>query len=189
MAGGVLVIFLAYLLFHAARVAPDSWAWGPRYLVPTVGPLLVVAPWGWRVLQRRRAGRAVAYSLVGLGLIVQLLSIAAPYGTWMHKVHAQTHTSGAVVFSLRYWPLAGQVDTLRRVETSRLTLEGSGITGGAASAEFKDRLRRSLDFWWFYAWRLGVPLGLILAGSLALLLVTGMAGWTLGRRLSEVKAT
>lgn len=170
LAGGSLLLFLAYLLFHAARMAPDSWAWGPRYLVPVVGPIMLLAPWGWRVLSRSRGGRGVAVGLVGLAVLVQVVSIVVPYGTWMHRVHAQTGTSDAVIFSLRYWPLAGQIDTLRRVEVSRLGLAGSGAAGGAASPEFKDHLRRSLDFWWFYAWRLGASWAVLapaLAGVLA----------------------
>ena len=183
VAGCSLLIFLAYLLFHAARVAPDSWAWGPRYLVPALGPIMLLSPWGWRVLRPSRVGRASAFALAALGLCVQLLSIVVPYGTWMHKVHAQTATSDAVVFSLRYWPLAGQIDTLKRLETTRLSLTGSGAEGGAASAEFKDHLRRSLDFWWFYAWRLGVPPWAVLTGLTALLVLTLGAGFCLRQRL------
>jgi hypothetical protein len=179
MAGAVGLIFLAYLLFHAARVAPDPWAWGPRYLVPTVGPLLLLWPWGLR------GRRASAAALLGLGVAVQLVSIVVPYGTWLHKVEAQTHTSDAVVFRLRYWPLAGQVDTLRSVETTRLNLAGSGAEGGAVSEEFKQHMRESLDFWWFYAWRLGVPAGRLALPLAALLALVGLSGRRLARELRE----
>jgi hypothetical protein len=183
LAGCSLLILLAYLLFHAARVAPDSWAWGPRYLVPAVGPVMLLAPWGWRALGRSRAGRGFRVALTGLGLVVQVVSIVVPYGTWMHKVHAQTGTSDAVVFALKYWPLAGQIDTLREVETTRLGLAGSGAGGGAASEEFKEHLRHSLDFWWFYAWRLGVPAAALAPAVLALLALIAWSGIVLGGRL------
>ncbi len=176
LAASSLLLFLPYLLFHAARVAPDSWAWGPRYLVPVVGPVMLLAPWGWRLLTERRGGRGVAMAIVGLAVVVQVVSVIVPYGTWMHRVHEQTGTSDAVVFSLRYWPLGGQVDTLRRVEMTRVGLEGSGAAGGATSAEFKERLRRSLDFWWFYAWRLGASPAVLVTMVVGLLMIVLWSG-------------
>jgi hypothetical protein len=131
----------------------------------------------------RLRGRGLAAVLVALGLAVQLVSIVVPYGTWLHKVHDVTYNSDAVVFNLKYWPLAGQIDTLRSVETTRLSLAGSGAEGGAASGEFKDHLRHSLDFWWFYAWRLGVPVRALVIPVAALLLLVAGTGVRLAREV------
>lgn len=167
----VLLMFLAYWLFHAARVPPDSWAWGPRYLVPLVGPAMLLAPWGIERLKNSSWGNKLLLALIAIGVAIQLLSLVVPYGTWLHKVCDQTASSRAVVLSLRYWPLKGQVDTLQRVEMTPLSLSNSGLQAGFISEEFKQHLRHSLDFWWFYAWRLGVPGRLIL---LPLLILAGL---------------
>lgn len=179
----VLLMFLAYWLFHAARAAPDSWAWGPRYLVPLVGPVMLLAPWGIERLRSSSAGHKVLLTLIALGVSVQLLSIVVPYGIWLHKVCDQTASSRAVVFSLRYWPLKGQVNTLLGVETSPLSLSSSGLQAGSVAEEFKWHLRHSLDFWWFYAWRLGAPWPLILLPLLILVGLVVFSAQALTRRL------
>ncbi len=176
LVGTVLLLFAPYWLFHAARVAPDSWAWGPRYLVPMLGPLMLLVPWGMRRLTASRAGRASLVALVGLSVAVQLLGVVVPYGTWLHRVRAETGRSDAVIFSLRYWPLWGQIYMLSQVSSRRLDPAASGLATGPASESFKQGLRQGLDFWWFTAWRLGTPGYLLLAPCVALVAVALWSG-------------
>jgi hypothetical protein len=116
---------------------------------------------------------------VGLSILVQMLAVVVPYGAWLHRVRAETGRSDAVIFSLRYWPLRGQIHTLGRVRTDRLDPAASGWETGPASEAFKQGLRESLDFWWYAAWRLGVP-GYLLVVPCAVLVVAALwSGWRL----------
>lgn len=177
LVGAALLLFAPYWLFHAARVAPDSWAWGPRYLVPVLGPLMLLVPWGIGRCAASRAGRVSLGVLVSLSVVAQLLGIVVPYGAWLHQVRAETGRSDAVIFTLRYWPLWGQIHSLSRVSTRRLDLAASGLDTGPASQAFKQGLRQGLDFWWFTAWRLGTPGYLLLVPCVMLVAVALWSGW------------
>ncbi|HEY3397411.1 MAG TPA: hypothetical protein VGM19_07070 [Armatimonadota bacterium] len=174
-----VLIFAAYLLYHAAA-GPDVFSWGPRYLLPGLAVVMLPAPWGIERLRRSRPGRVGLALLVAVGGLIQVLAVVAPYPTWMGEVMAETGSSQAVIYQWRYFPPAGQLRVLAEVETTPLQ-PASG--GGFVSADYKAHLRHSLDFWWFYAWRMNLPLRLVLPGMALLLAAVAACGLALSRAL------
>jgi len=155
------------------------WPWGPRYLV-ILAPLVMI-PVGF-ALQRlwsQSTARKLIIVLIAVSILVQLLAIAVPYGTYLHWVEDVTGTWRTPIWNPRYFPILGQIHTLRRVRFDHIpaqTLQGDVIT-----SEVKNNLRHSLDFWFIYAYRLGVPAKLWAPLLVILIAVTGIAAWRLWR--------
>lgn len=175
----VLLISAAYLLYHPSR-GPDIWAWGPRYLVPVVPLLLLPVAWGLLRLGRTRGGRVALGVVIAVSVLIQVVGIVVPYGTWLGEVYAETGTSQSAVLEWRYTPLLGQLRVLTEVQTTPLDVSAVREAGGLAGTGIKQAMRHSLDFWWFYAWRLGAPGGPL--GTLVLLLLGAVTGAALALR-------
>ncbi len=73
----------------------------------------------------------------------------------------------------RYFPILGQLHTLRRVRFDHIPAQA--LQGDVVTEEVKDNLRHSLDFWFIYAYRLGVPARLWAPLLVILIAITGLA--------------
>jgi hypothetical protein len=149
--------------------------------------LLVVTPLvtvfvGFALAQlwKTKWGRRVVFALAAVSVTIQLLAIAVPFGTYLHYVKKTAGSPRVTVLNWRYCPILGQIHTLRRVRFERVPPEA--LTGGFVAEDVKMNLRHSLDFWFVYAYRLGVP------GAVWLpLLTVVLAGiWLEARRLSRL---
>ncbi len=181
----VLLLAAAYLFYHAAS-APDRFAWGPRYLLPALPFLMLPLPWGLRALSSGFLPRTVLVFLLVTSMTLQVLGIIVPYGTWLGRVHAQTHSSQTVVYQWRHFPPLGQIKVLAEVQTTPLHLSDAWGPEGLLSKEFKIQMRHSLDFWWFYAWRLGLPRVPVLFGMTVLLAMVVVSALGLRRSLPPI---
>lgn len=165
-----------------------NWAtiqpWGPRYLEPLAPLLVVLAMPGLVALWRRRAGRGLVIALVTVSLAVQLLAVAVPYGAWLDRVRLETGSGFTAVFHPRYCPLWGQWVLLREAKMTRIRAEASDVATGEPSEAFKQELRTSPDFWWAYAYRLGVPAAPLVAGAAALAMLAVACALGLARALA-----
>ena len=79
----------------------------------------------------------------------------------------------------RYFPILGQLHTLRRVRFDHIPAQA--LQGDVVTEEVKDNLRHSLDFWFIYAYRLGVPAKLWAPLLLILMMITAIAAGRLWR--------
>ncbi len=169
----VVAISLLFWGAFAARRLWGFWCWGPRYLLPITPLVMILVAEGLRRLWASRRGKKAVVALLAVSLAVQLLAIIVPYGTWLRKVEAATGGARGVILSPRYCPLGGQIDSLRNVSFDAINFQATNLQSGRPTDEFKTALRHSLDFWWVYAYRLGVPTGLI-AVPLGLLMAGGI---------------
>ena len=176
-----LIAMLALVLlnfgFFATRM---NWAtmrpWGPRYLEPLAPIFIALAVPGIVAVWRHGFGRRVIYGVVALSVCVQLLAISVPFGTWLDHVKQETGSSFSAVFNLKYSPLWGQTVVLRQTTLAPINAPASEIAFGEPSEAFKQELRKSPDFWFAYAYRLGLPKAPILLGVFALLCVAAWFG-------------
>lgn len=168
--------------FYCARPGWDTvWPWGPRYLLVLTPLVMIPVAYALRRLWRTPRGRRAIIALIALSVAVQLVAIVVPYGTFLHHVRAVTGTCRTAALDPRYWPIMGQFWTLARISFDRVPL--SALTGGIVPNDVKMNLRRSLDFWFVYAHRLGLPWPLW-ASILALLtLATAACARNLARSL------
>jgi len=160
---------LVGLVLQIAWTHFDIWPWGPRYLLPFVPLIAVLAIEGLLRCRGRPLSRAAALVLVGASVFVQLLAISAPYGRHLQRVVDETGSTRNIVFNWRYFPVARQVHSLLNSRLTPLRLADSGLAQGRTTEEFRRALRETPDFWWAYAWRLGAPRPWLLAGVLVLL--------------------
>lgn len=182
---------VAYLVLGALTFGffctRTNWAtiqpWGPRYLEPLAPLAVVLAMPGLVGLWRRRAGRWLVGTVVGLSVAVQLLAIAMPYGAWLDRVREETGSGFSAVFQPRYCPLWGQWVLLREAKLTPIRAEASDVATGQPSEAFKQELRTSPDFWFAYAYRLGVPAGPLVAGAAALAMLAVACAMGLRRAL------
>jgi hypothetical protein len=143
--------------------------------------VLVLVTTGLVVLWRRRWGRAVATTLIALSVAVQLIAIAVPYGTWTDRVKEQTGTSFSTALIPRYSPLWGQLVLLSEARADRIHAPREEIAQGEPSEALKRQLRQSYDFWFVYAYRLGIPLPPLAAAAGLLFVLAGVLGVALWR--------
>ena len=131
------------------------WPWGPRFLL-VLAPLVMAAV-GFALLRLwpKRGWRRVIVGLIVISCLVQVLAIAVPYGTYIHHVEDVTGTWRSAIWNPHYSPILGQIHTLRRVSFDRVPL--AALHGRRIPQEVKMDLRHSLDFWFIYAYRLGIP--------------------------------
>lgn len=185
-----LVIWPLALLtaaFFCARPGWDTvWPWGPRYLLVLTPLVMLAVGFALPRLWGGRAGQALVLTLVALALVIQLLSIVVPFGTFLHYVRQMAGSPRVSALSLRYIPILGQVRTLERVRFDRVPL--SALRGGYVEQDTKMNLRHTLDFWFVYAYRVGVPAG-VWVPPLALLLVgVGLAARALQRQVRGISS-
>jgi len=155
------------------------WPWGPRYLV-ILAPLVIIAlGFALQRLWSRSLSRKLIIALIAVSILVQLLAIAVPYGTYLHYVEDSTGTWRTPIWNPRYFPVLGQIHTLRRVRFDHIPVQA--LQEDVVTEEVKSNLRHSLDFWFIYAYRLGVPARLWGLLLLILIAVTGFAAWRLWR--------
>lgn len=168
----VALIGLNYVFF-ALR---GNWAtmrpWGPRYLESLTPLFVLLAVPGMIQWWPRRWARRAMQVLIALSVSVQLLAIAVPYGTWLDRVKEETGSSFSSVFHWRYSPLWGQIVLIRDMRLTPVEADARELTNGEPSEAFKSALRQSPDFWFAYAYRLGLPMAPVVAG-MVLLVVLG----------------
>ncbi len=179
------LVLLNFIFFCARPGWYTIWPWGPRYLVVLAPLVMVAVGFGLARLWPRRVGRGIIVALIAISVLVQLLAIVVPYGTYLHYVEDTTGTWRTPISDPRYFPILGQVHTLQRVRFDRVP--PAALSGGYVAQEVKTNIRHSLDFWWIYAYRLGVP-PVVWAPLVAVLLAAAvMIGWRL-RRLVRLPA-
>jgi len=156
------------------------WEWGSRYLLIITPLLMVPVAFAIKRLWAYRSGRRLVVCLAVISLIVQLLAIVVPYGTYLQHVNEGQAKWGRTIWNPRYFPITGQIHTLQRVSFGQLPI--SALQEGMIPEEVKTNLRYSLDFWFVYAYRLGLPTVLWLVPLLVLVAGAVVAA----RRLREM---
>lgn len=172
----ILAITALTVCYHASvpRRLHD-YAWGPRMLEPLAPLLTVVAVAGMAAVWPRPGARRALQGLLAVSVGVQLLAVAMSFAPWMDHVWAQSSDWRVQTFALRYAPLWGQVQLLSRMTLAPMDRAAEQVAGGFLSEAFKAELRSTPDFWWAYAYRLGIPGPLILS---AMVLLAAGAGWS-----------
>ena len=160
------------------------WPWGPRYLVILAPLAMIAVGFALQRLWSRSTPRKLIIALIAVSIVVQLLAIAVPYGTYLRHVEDVTGTWRTPIFNARYFPILGQLHTLRGVRFDHISAEA--LQGDVVTEEVKSNLRHSLDFWFIYAYRLGVPAKLWAPLLVILIAVTGIAAWRLWRVTAQV---
>jgi hypothetical protein len=94
-----LLLIVPRVFFFAKWSSWDGgWAWGPRFLLPTVPLLVLAAVELLRVWDRRSAlglaTRAVAVVLACASIVVNVLSVTVPYEQWLQTLAAPAIRSG-----------------------------------------------------------------------------------------------
>ncbi len=153
------------------------WPWGPRYLVILAPLVMIAVGFALQRLWSRSTSHKLIIALIAVSIVVQLLAIAVPYGTYLHRVEDVTGTWRTPIWNPRYFPILGQIHTLRRVRFDHISAQA--LQGDVVTEEVKSNLRHSLDFWFVYAYRLGVPAKLWAPLLVILIVVTGFAAWRL----------
>ncbi|HEU5318059.1 MAG TPA: glycosyltransferase family 39 protein [Chloroflexota bacterium] len=83
-------VFLAELLYFARWWAwHGDWAWGPRYMVPTVPFLMLTWPLAGDMWRRTAWLRAFGTALAGAGFCVSILGVVVDYGAYYSVVGSQ----------------------------------------------------------------------------------------------------
>lgn len=171
----VLALIVLNFGFFATR---GNWAtmrpWGPRYLEPLIPLFVLVAVPALVAAWRLPWGRWAVGALVSLSVCVQLLAISMPFNEWIERVREETGSGFSTVFNVEYSPLWGQMVLLSDARLAPIGAPAAQIAHGEPSEAFKRELRRTPDFWFAYAYRLGVPPAPLVAGVLALL---GLCVW------------
>jgi len=155
------------------------WPWGSRYLVILTPLAMIPAGFALHRLWPHSTLRKLVIALIAVSIVVQFLAIVVPYGTYLHHVEDVTGTWRTPIFNPRYFPILGQIHTLRGVRFDHIPAQA--LQGGVVPEEVKSNLRHSLDFWFIYAYRLGVPAKLWAPLLVVLIVVTGIAAWRLWR--------
>ena len=174
--GSVVVVLF---VFYASL---DDWlgtrSYGPRYLVALL-PLLCV-PLAPALSTNARTWRLTIATAAGIGVVVQLPGIMVDPG----KVNVALGRPGPVTVQERRhdWTLSALVLNARAT-TARLGPNIGYVLGSEAPPQLRsagnedplsDRLAFSLDFWWLYAFYLGVlPVASTLIAPAALLICAG----------------
>jgi hypothetical protein len=179
-----IVVIASYLLFATRPNWATIWPWGPRYIEPLVPLLMIPVAFALPRLWPQRTSRSAVSALVAVSVALQVLAVLVPYGTWLHKVRPVYGEEGCV-FDWRCNPYWGQIDTLRRARLDPIPLASVTGAAGPMSAEVKRYFRESLDFWFVYAYRLGVPAALWGTGCVALIVLTAGASWRLCAALAD----
>ncbi len=155
------------------------WPWGPRYLVVLTPLVMVAVGFALQHLWPRSTPRRLIIALIAVSIVVQLLAIVVPYSTYLHRVEDVTGTWRTAIWNPRYFPIFGQIHTLRRVRFDHIRAQA--LQGDVVTEEVKHNLRHSLDFWFIYAYRLGLPAKLWAPLLVTLISVTAIAAWRLWR--------
>lgn len=161
--------------FFATR---GNWAtmrpWGPRYLEPLIPLFVLMAIPALVAAWRLPWGRWAVGALVGVSVCVQLLAISMPFNEWVERVQEETGSGFSTVFNVEYSPLWGQIVLLSDATLVPIDAPAAQIAHGEPSEAFKRELRRTPDFWFAYAYRLGAPRAPLVGGVVVLL---GLCAW------------
>lgn len=165
LAAAIGVAFVLHVaVFGKALAWHGGAASGPRLLYP-VFPLVALAsvPLFARVFGGAGRGlRAAVGIVVAAGLAVQILAVVASPDTQNDRLVEAGLTSEAGIWSWPLSPWPGQVRTLRELTWGRVALGEDLLPAGGGHA-WTQELRRSVDVWAVYAYKVGVPAWLCLA--------------------------
>jgi hypothetical protein len=138
-----------------------DWAWGPRYLVPLTGMMLLPAVMVLERWRRLATGtRAAVGALIAWGFVVQVLAVSIDF---IDQMLLQVNEG---VNPLIYWDLAHAA--WWRHANAMLHLISGGAPYPANFAAASNALAGrpnylTLDFWWVYGWLRDAGRPLILA--------------------------
>ncbi|RMH56680.1 MAG: hypothetical protein D6679_09060, partial [Candidatus Hydrogenedentota bacterium] len=167
-----LLCFIVQLLFASSlSVWNGGAAWGPRHLGAVV-PLLSLGLWPlWK--DSKHWAKVLG---VSSAIMLQLFASTVSTDSWNDLLWDHGIPYEASWSTFRYNPWYGHFQLWKRLEFERLPAKyrfgRTRVPVGATPPN--QRLRKSLDYWWVYAWKLGVPLWGIL--PFFLILVLGMCG-------------
>jgi len=175
-------IALSYLLFFSAMAYGHSgvFSWGPRFFVPLM-PLIGVLAWvGYEWVRPDKWGAAIGKTLVAVSLAIQALAVTSDQGE--RVVAVQRRLGDADFYEESFFTFRGNliVDRARSVGEKAASLFYGPAPSGTDSLVPRDRpSEKSLvlaysacpDFWWAYA----TAMGLLPWGALSALLAVGLA--------------
>ncbi len=197
------MMFAVHAAFYAKFVcAPGGWSYGPRYLLPVVPFLLLLA---MPILRDARAGlpRALVVACCIVSAVVQLPAVYVhpsrmyflESGAYPEEYHKRMvyHWREALFFSL--WSAVPEVtrnalfkgERLRTMARRRLPGAGhAAALPGAGAGALRWRIGANIpNFWWVLAHYFGAPRAAI---GVALALLVLAASWSIcraGRGLAE----
>lgn len=165
-----------------------GWAWGPRFMIPLIPVLLVVA--GAALHASGRWLRRAAVTLAVLGVAIQIPAVLLDKGAYISYLATQPVSRGCIwqtedlyKWHPQYSPLIGQWQRLldpRTYAGQSTALHGTQVAAHLPSAQWafaEGRYRPAPQAWWQMRALQGAPAGSIIVplaglGVLALLLLT-----------------
>jgi hypothetical protein len=128
---GMITVVGVYSLFYAANFAwhGSEWCWGPRYLIPTLVPLILLIGISWPTpahpasLSKRQPRYATCMRsaiwklLVVTSVGIQALAISVSYQRHLLTVFVSNPNAfrERILFNPRYSPLLGQITASRAI--------------------------------------------------------------------------
>lgn len=149
-----------YLIFHSIlKYWEEGWCWGPRFLVPIL-PFLII-PMGtlfegnW--LSKVRLKKILIIGIIICSVFIQVLSVLVDPDVFTEKIIKEKGDMNYLIFNPRFSPLKGQIETLRQVKFSKITSISSLNKVNIHDEGFKSDFQKTIDFWFIYFHRLGLP--------------------------------
>jgi 4-amino-4-deoxy-L-arabinose transferase-like glycosyltransferase len=174
----IIVLTGLWLLLHA-RIRMWSGgpsAWGPRYFV-TLVPILAIPFLVERFSLRSRLSRGFTTAFLVLGFALETSSIVGNFFYRMSLAFQNGMQPDTWIWSLRQnQTLDSFVWAARNLKTT--FLGGSyAIVHGASAIDIT--VSNTLNFWWFTAYREGIPVIVLAAATGALVVLAAVCLWAL----------
>jgi hypothetical protein len=180
--------FLTLLGFYASFTHWDAErSYGPRYLLPVI-PLLVLPLAPWFADRARLLGHRLLVATAAVGMLVQLPGVLVDFSK-VNWTPALAHFSWE---DRRWqWEASGlrinAEAALKAVPANARYLAGADTPpsvspAAGAARDFSEQFAFSLDFWWVYAFYLGlVSASAAVALGVLQFAAAGVCGWRLSR--------
>jgi hypothetical protein len=164
----ILSIFGSFLLLHSGAWWSGGWAWGPRYLVPTLPGLFVLVafiPKRWRY---------VLLSLSLIGFLVNAPTRIAFYERYYVQAMEQKIAWEDQLWNFDYAPFRQGWQMAYEQINDAKKFDVKNIVKTAGTREMRGEMTRVVAMWWWMVPAIGIPLWI--GGAVAAGLVIG-GGW------------
>lgn len=160
MADGLAVTACLYLVFYAGNFAwhGSVWAWGPRYVVPVLAPILVALAF----LPNTQTWSRILLAVGVISLLVQIVAVTADHRRYLLTEYTR-EPSGfehRLLHEPEASPLVGQLESAAHVV--RRTVEGGSFEPFIAAGPWRSEARPAsiplmleqsidlnvVDLWW-----------------------------------------